>query len=71
MIAARRSLAFTYPIRYYLKGAQKQQFFDFMQSDLEASLEKLNKQNELDWWAFLDQDAYGKAHVGERFFKFK
>jgi hypothetical protein len=29
-------------------------FFDLMQGDLEASLEKLNKSNEEDWTPYLD-----------------
>ena len=30
VIAARRSLSYTYPIRFYLKGANKQAFYDFI-----------------------------------------
>jgi hypothetical protein len=30
-------------------GKAKQDFFDFIQGDLEASLERLNKRNEEDW----------------------
>jgi hypothetical protein len=39
VIAARRTLSFTYPIRYYLRGRAKQEFFDFMKNDLEKYLE--------------------------------
>ena len=30
VVAARRSLSYTYAIRFYLRGAQKQAFFDFI-----------------------------------------
>jgi len=46
-------------------------FFDFIQSDLESSLEKLNKRNEEDWQLHLEVDGYGAIHLGERFFKYK
>ena len=29
VIKARRALTYTYPMRYYLEGRNKQQFFDF------------------------------------------
>ena len=35
VIAARRSLSYTYPWRYYLMGENKQRYFDFIQGDLE------------------------------------
>ena len=46
IVAARRSLSYTYAIRFYLKGPQKQAFFDFIQGDMESSLEALNKKME-------------------------
>ena len=46
VVDARRSLTYTYPIRYYLRGKAKQDFFDFIQGELEMSLEALNKRNE-------------------------
>ena len=49
VIAARRSLSYTYAIRFYLKGPNKQAFFDFQQGELEGSLERLNRKNEEDW----------------------
>ena len=55
VIAARRSLSYTYAIRFFLRGPNKQAFFDFIQGDLERSLEALNKKNEENW---LDQVEY-------------
>jgi hypothetical protein len=49
VIRARRALTYTYPLRFFLDGGAKQRFFDFIQGDLEGSLEKLNKRNEEDW----------------------
>jgi hypothetical protein len=71
VIRARRALTYTYAMRFYLDGRNKQQFFDFIQGDLEASLEKLNKRNEEDWQLFLEVDGFGAIHLGERFFKYK
>ena len=42
-ILARRSLANTYPVRFFMKGAAKKKFFDFVQTELEISLERLSK----------------------------
>ena len=56
VVAARRSLSYTYPFRYYLKGENKQRYFDFIQGDLEQSLERLNGKNEEDWLLYLDTD---------------
>lgn len=46
VVAARRTLSYTYPIRYYLRGKSKQQFFDFLVKDLERDLESLTKISE-------------------------
>ena len=59
VIRARRALTYTYPMRFYLEGKNKQWFFDFIQGDLESSLEKLNKRNEEDWQLYLDVDGFG------------
>lgn len=58
-------------MRFYLEGRNKSQFFDFIQGDLEASLEKLNKRNEEDWQLYLEVDGFGAIHLGDRFFKYK
>jgi hypothetical protein len=71
VIRARRALTYTYAMRFYLEGRNKSQFFDFIQGDLEASLEKLNKRNEEDWQLFLEVDGFGAIHLGDRFFKYK
>jgi hypothetical protein len=43
-------------MRFYMKGnPSKQRMFDFLQGDLESSLEKLVKVHESDWMAHLDQ----------------
>jgi len=71
VIAARRALSYTYPYRYYLTGENKQRFFDFMQSDLEQSLERLNGKNEEEWTDYLDVDHNAMPIMGERFFRYK
>lgn len=62
VIRARRALTYTYAMRYYLEGRNKQSFFDFIQGDLESSLEKLNKRNEEDWQTYLDVDSTGSKY---------
>ena len=54
VIRARRAITYTYAMRYYLEGRAKQMFFDFIQGDLELSLERLNKKNEEDWQLYLE-----------------
>ena len=56
VLAARRAISFTYPYRYYLVGENKQRYFDFIQADLEQSLERLNKKNEEDWTKHIEND---------------
>ena len=67
VIAARRSLSYTYAIRFYLTGPNKQAFFDFQQRELEGSLEILNKKNEEDWVQNLETEQ-GAPSMGQRFF---
>lgn len=71
VLAARRVISNTYAIRFYLKGEQRQAFFDFMQGDLERSLEKLSGITEKNWIDNLDIDYQNQFHQGEKFFKFK
>ena len=71
VVAARRSLSYTYAIRFYLKGLQKQAFFDFIQGDLERSLEALNKRMEENWLDKLEYDVQGRLLIGMKFVKFK
>ncbi len=56
VVRARRALTYTYPMRFFLQGRTKQVFFDFIQAELESSLEKLNKRNEEDWQYYLEVD---------------
>ena len=50
VIRARRALTYTYPMRFYMKRNQaKKEMFDFLQGDLESSLEKLVKIQESNW----------------------
>ncbi len=71
VIKARRTLAYTYPIRYYLTGSNKQAFFDFMQADLEYYLELLTKNSEKNWREFTECDVNGRLTLGDKFEKFK
>jgi hypothetical protein len=71
VVAARRSLSYTYPIRFYLKGQNKQQFFDFIQADLERSLEMLNKKNEEEWVSYLETNGMGVIQLTDKFFEYK
>jgi hypothetical protein len=45
-------------------GKAKQQFFDHLQGELEASLEKLNKRNEEDWQLYLEVDDFKTMSLG-------
>ena len=71
VVAARRAVSYTYAMRYYMKGKNKQIHFDFIQASLEGDLEKLNGKIEEDWLGTLDHDMDGKPHLGDRFFAYK
>ena len=72
IITVRRTLCYSYAMRYYLTGKNRQALFDFMQGQLETSLERLTKivegQNLLD---YLEINFNGLPHMGEKFFNFK
>lgn len=71
IIAARRSLSYTYAIRFFLTGANRQAFFDFIQGDLEKSLEALNKKMEDNWLNHVEYDTQGKMVLSQKFIRFK
>lgn len=71
VVGARRSLSYTYAIRFFLKGEQKQAFFDFIQGDLERSLEALNKRMEENWLDYVEYDIKGKLILGLKFNRYK
>ena len=58
-------------MRFFLEGRNKQFFFDFLQGELELSLERLNKRNEEEWSERLDVDSEGRLMIGERFTKYR
>lgn len=58
-------------MRFLLQGRTKQVFFDFIQAELESSLEKLNKRNEEDWQHYLEVDTQGRNIIGPTFQRFK
>lgn len=71
VVAARRSLSYTYAIRFFLKGPNKQAFFDFIQGDLENSLEHLNKKMEENWLDKVEYDLHGKMFLSQTFYLYK
>ena len=50
LISARRAISYCFPIRYYMKGPNHQDFFDGQRGNLERYLELLNKKNEVNWF---------------------
>lgn len=69
VIKARRALTYSYALRFQMQaGMAKYQFFDHLQGELEASLEKLNKRTEEDWQAYLEIDDFQRNILGKRFF---
>ena len=64
LIKARRTLAYSCPIRYYLKGPNKQKFFDFMIADLERYLELLTKSSERKLTEVTELDANQQLFLG-------
>ena len=58
-------------MRFFLQGRTKRVFFDFIQAELESSLEKLNKRNEEDWQHYLEVDTQGRNIIGPTFQRFK
>lgn len=69
---ARKATAYTYPIRYYLQGEKRQQWFDFMQGDLKVALERLTDMYEKNNLMLkLDWDTNGNPIQGAKFREYK
>jgi len=59
VIRTRRAITYTYPLRYFMENnPAKKAYFDFIQGDLEFSLEKLNKLHEKDWRDFIEPEIF-------------
>ena len=70
-VQARRTISYTYVIRYYIRGRNKQQFFDFLLQELERDLEKLTKRTEENWLSYTDTDEDLNVTLCEKFFAYK
>lgn len=68
---ARRVLANSYSMRFFLKGKRKKAFFDFIQADLERSLEALSRCLVKDITEYIEMGADKSISLKEEFFKFK
>jgi hypothetical protein len=65
IINARRCLAYTYAVRYYLTGSSRQLFFDHIQGMLERSLEELSKKSEESWETkYIEVDTQQRMQLG-------
>jgi len=71
ILKARRSLANTYPIRFFMSGPAKKRFFDFMQGELEISLERLSKMIVKDITDHIEMGEDKTIFMRESFSKFK
>ncbi len=71
ILRARRCLANTYPIRFFMSGATKKKFFDFMQAELEMSLERLSKLIVKDVTEYIEMAEDKSISLKEDFFKFQ
>ena len=71
LIKARRTLAYSCPIRYFLKGPNKQKFFDFMIADLERYVELLTKSSEIKLAEVTELDKKKQLLLGDKFFKLR
>lgn len=68
---ARRALANTYSMRFFMTGKRKKAFFDFIQADLELSLEALSRCLVKDITEYIEMGADKSISLKEDFFKFK
>lgn len=68
---ARRVLANSYAMRFFLTGRRKKAFFDFIQADLERSLEALSRCLIKDITEYIEMGADKSLSLKEDFFKFK
>jgi hypothetical protein len=68
---ARRALANTYSMRFFMCGRRKKAFFDFIQADLEMSLEKLSGCLIKDITEYIEMGVDKSISLREEFFKFK
>lgn len=64
-------MANTYPLRFFMKGSTKKRFFDFMQQELEMSIEKLSRLIVKDVTEYIELGEDKSVTLSEAFFKFK
>jgi rubrerythrin len=67
----RRVLANTYSMRFFMRGKRKKAFFDFIQADLELSLESLSQCLVKDITEYIEMGADKSISLKEEFYKFK
>jgi len=68
---ARRALANSYSMRFFMTGRRKKAFFDFIQADLEMSLEVLSGWLIKDITEYIEMSSDKSISLKESFFKFK
>jgi ariadne-1 len=71
VIEARTGLAYSYPLGYFLKSKAKQQFYEFIQGELEHSLELLDKATDLQLTEYIDESETGAVGLSHSFFDVK
>lgn len=68
---ARRALANSYSLRFFMTGMRKKAFFDFIQADLEISLERLSGCLIKDITEYIEMGSDKSISLKQSFFKFK
>mmetsp|Transcript_24145 Transcript_24145/g.23902 ORF Transcript_24145/g.23902 Transcript_24145/m.23902 type:complete len:167 (+) Transcript_24145:1112-1612(+) len=66
VVRSRKSLGYSYPLGYFLDSEAKLRFFEFIQAELENSLDKLDEKTDVDLDAFFDI----RQSSGEQYRKF-
>ena len=57
VIRARRAITYTYPLRYLMENnPAKKAYFDYIQGNLEYSLEQLVRLHEKDWRKYIEPE---------------
>jgi ariadne-1 len=70
IIEARSAVCYSYPLGFFLNSFSKIQFYEFLQGELERSLEMLDKKTEIQERNFL-LELDGKVQLSEEYFIYK
>jgi len=71
LVESRRSLTYSYPLGFYIDKVSKLRFFEFVQGDMEKTVDLLDEKTDKDPLSFFEGSDYGKFMLSPEYLDFK